>query len=157
MRWALLVWAYAVEVILVTLVIGLLLVTAGLDAMVYFTIGAAGTLGTILGLTFTGCLGFLWAFYQHNTGRFGDYLSFVKAQEVYAFAFITPIIVHAVSGAMLLVANHLRHPILLVIAFTLALYSYITFFTTVFNFAGFFRLRNEFRTQMLREGIDPGE
>jgi hypothetical protein len=148
----LILWAYLAEVILTSLVYGLIFFIWDFDQLADFFIKTSdGWVTKFTAIMLAGSIAFFWTFYSNSNTDFAKWLYQKQAFNNYLRAFLTTIGVFLVTTISLVITPIAKNKVLAVISGGLLILSVINIFSFFKNIADIIKLNIVFNIKLEQE------
>lgn len=149
---AIIIWAYLGEVILASLVYGLVLKLWDYNKLTDFIIKASDGLSSkFTAIMFAGSIAFFWSFYSHSNTNFAKWLYKKRAFNIYLKAFLYAIVIFLSATLAFVVTQVTRNSLSAAIAGWLFVLAMINMATFIWNIVGLMKLNIVFNIKLDQE------
>lgn len=147
-----LAWAYLGEVILASLIYGLILKLWDYNKLTDFIIKSSDGLSSkFTAIMFAGSIAFFWSFYSHSNTDFAKWLYKKKAFNIYLKAFLYAIAIFLVTTIAFVVTQTTQNKLVAAIAGWLFVLAIINMVTFIWNIVGLMKLNIVFNIKFDQE------
>ena len=139
------IWAYGVEVIFSSLLLGGFLLYTDIPTLVHFVQNVASDFATYFsGIMLAGAIAFLWAFYSKSDTPFSQWLYDKGAYHVYLAAYVSAIAIYAFLTLSLVLSPKINSEIFSLATLWLLILGVINLYTFTNNIIKQLKLNMEF-------------
>lgn len=147
-----LVWAYAGEVILASLIYIPILKLWDYNKLTDFIIKASDGLSSkFTAIMFAGSIAFFWSFYSHSDTNFAKWLYKKKAFNIYLKAFLYAIVIFLLTTIAFVVTQTTQNKLVAAITGWLFALAIVNTFTFIWNIVGLMKLNIVFNIKLDQE------